>query len=213
MASPAFERFRFSFFEDEYSAHDGLDTVALGELEGAERTLAEEMLLAYLPDMRGVIGLGELHSRRAERPLTALFERDCTARNTSTIVYLAKALWQIRPDPRWLAAVVAVLTSAEFDMQRMNAAFALCVFRHPDAVQPLMQALDDPEALVRHHAARALLVIHGLMDEKGLGPPDNEHMLYRVMADEPARRGGGKRDVLAAIKGRPIAGLSDGGGN
>ena len=205
MASPAFERFRFSFFEDPYSAHDGLDTVALGELEGAERTLAEEMLLAYLPHMRGAIGLGELHSRRAERPLTELFEAERKVRGSPAIIYLAKALWQIRPDPRWLAAVVAVLTSAEFDIQRMNAAFALSVFRHPGAVQPLVAALDDPASLVRHHAARALLVIHGVMDPSSHAD-DNEHMLYRVMADDPARRAGGKRDVLAAIEGRTVVG-------
>lgn len=202
MASPAFERFHFSFFEDPYSARDGLDTAALA---GAERTRAEEMLIAYLPDVRGVIGLGELRSRKAERQLTELFEAVRGAQGL-TIVYLAKALWQIRPDGRWLAAVVEVLACAEYDMQRMNAALALAVFRHPDAVQPLVRALDDPDELVRHHAARALLVLHGLLDENGLEQPDLEHMIYRVMADDPARRAGGKRDILAAIAGRPISG-------
>ena len=69
-----------------------------------------------------------------------------------------------------------------------------------------MKALDDPDGLVRHHAARALLVLHGLLDENGLEQPDIEHMMYRVMADDPARRAGGKRDVLAAIAGRLISG-------
>jgi hypothetical protein len=206
MASPAFERFRLSFFEDAYSARDGLDTLALAELVGEERTQAEEMLIAYLPDTRGVIGLGELRSRRAEPRLATLFEAERKVRGSPAIVYLAKALWQIRPDPRWLAAVVDVLASAEFDMQRMNAALALVIFRHPDAVQPLVQALDDSDGLVRHHAARALLVLHGLLDESGLDQPDIEHMMYRVMADDPARRAGGKRDVLAAINGRLISG-------
>jgi hypothetical protein len=36
MASAAFERFRFSFFEDTNSARDGLDTVALAQIEGEE---------------------------------------------------------------------------------------------------------------------------------------------------------------------------------
>jgi hypothetical protein len=204
MASPAFERFRFSFFEDAYSARDGLDEAALAELHGDERARAEAMLIDYLPDTRGVIGLGVLRSRRAERQLVELFEAE-RARRDPFIVYLAKALWQVRPDPRWLAAVAEVLASAEFDMQRMNAAFALCVFRDPEAVEPLVQALDDPAGLVRHHAARALLVLHGLLDENGREPPDSEHMMYRVMADDPARRAGGKRDVLAAIAGRPIS--------
>jgi hypothetical protein len=206
MVSAAFERFRFSFFEDAYSARDGLDTAALAELAGDERAQAEAMLLAYLPDTRGVIGLGELRSRKAEPALAALFETERRVRDSPTIVYLAKALWQIRPDPRWLAAVTEVLASADFDMQRMNAALALCVFRDSDAVGPLVKALDDTAPLVRHHAARALLVLHGLLDENGLEQPDGEHMMYRVMSDAPARRDGGKRDVLAAIKGQPICG-------
>jgi hypothetical protein len=206
MASPAFERFRLSFFEDAYSARDGLDTAALAELAGEERTRAEEMLIAYLPDTRGVIGLGELRSHRAEPALTALFEAERRVRGSPAIAYLAKALWQIRPDPRWLAAVVDVLASADFDMQRMNAALALSVFHHPEAVAPLVEALDDPAALVRHHAARALLMLHDLLDVNGLEQPDSEHMLYRVMADDPARRAGGKRDILAAIAGRSQVG-------
>jgi hypothetical protein len=55
MASPAFERFRFSFFEDADSPRNGLDTAALAQLEGDERTRAEEMLIQYLPDTRGVM--------------------------------------------------------------------------------------------------------------------------------------------------------------
>lgn len=36
MASPAFERLRFSFFDDEDSARNGLDTRALAAFEGEE---------------------------------------------------------------------------------------------------------------------------------------------------------------------------------
>jgi hypothetical protein len=74
MTSPAFERFRFSFFEDPDSPRNGLDMAALAALEGEERTRAEEMLLQYLPDTRGVIGLGALRSHRAEPALMHLFE-------------------------------------------------------------------------------------------------------------------------------------------
>ena len=74
MASAAFERFRFSFFEDKNSARDGLATAALAELQGEEAARAEEMLIGLLPDTRGVIGLGILRSRRAEPELTRMFE-------------------------------------------------------------------------------------------------------------------------------------------
>jgi hypothetical protein len=210
VASAAFEGFRFSFFEDEMSARDGLDTRALAELEGEEITRAEELLIGFLPDARGVIGLGILRSRRAEPELTALFEaeqrawREAKATNeeiwpTDGLVYLAKALWRIRPDPRWRDAMIDVLGAAE-DWKRQTAVQALCDVCDGVAVQALIKALDDAEPLVRYHAARGLLIIHGLPADSR----DPAHMMYRLMSKESARREGGKRDILAAIDWRPI---------
>jgi hypothetical protein len=119
-ASAAFERFRFSFFEDTNSARDGLDTVALAQIEGEEGARAEHMLIGCLPDARGVIGLGVLRSRRAEPQLAQLFEAERRAQLEAKLapdgfwlsdglVYLAKALWQIGPRSRlgaeWLRTV------------------------------------------------------------------------------------------------------------
>jgi hypothetical protein len=213
MASAEFERFRFSFFEDQMSARDGLDTLALAELEGEEVTRAEDMLIGFLPDARGVIGLGVLRSRRAEPELTQLFEAERQAQieakaandefwPTDGLVYLAKALWRIRPDPRWRDAMIDVLGSAE-DWKRQTAVEALCDVCDPVAVQALTRALDDAEPLVRYHAARGLLIIHGLPADSR----DPAHMMYRVMSKDPARRADGRRDILAAIDGRPICAL------
>jgi HEAT repeats len=199
MASAAFERFRFSFFEDPDSPRNGLDMKALAELEGEERSRAEDVLLQYLPDTRGVIGLGALGSRRAGPALVQLFEAS-QGSDSSEQVYLAKALWQIQPDPRWLDAVIEVLASADEPMQRLTAAEALHDFRDPVAVGALVKALDDPEGLVRHHAARGLLALHGLPDDS----KDPQHMMYRVMSDDAERHEGGKRDILAAIAWRSI---------
>jgi hypothetical protein len=198
--SPAFERFRFSFFEDSNSARDGLDTTALGKLSGEERARAEEMLIEFLPDIRGVIGLGVLRSQRAERLLIPLFEGERSQKG-SGLTYLALALWRIRPDPRWRVALVDVLGAAEFYIQRMDAAIALRDVHDPAVVPPLIAALDDPESLVRYHAAYTLLVVHGVQVDP-VNPPE---MLYRAMADDPARHAGGKGDVLAAVAGRKIA--------
>jgi len=199
MASAAFERFRFSFFEDPDSPRNGLDLKALAALEGEERSRAEDMLLQYLPDTRGVIGLGALGSRRAEPALVRLFEAS-EGSDSSEQVYLAKALWQIQPNPRWLDAVIEVLASADEPMQRLTAAEALYHFRDPVTVGALAKALGDPERLVRHHAARGLLALCGLPDDS----EDPQHMMYRVMSDDADRREGGKRDILAAIAGRLI---------
>jgi hypothetical protein len=212
IASPAFERFRSSFFEDEYTARDSLDGAALASLEGAERDRAEEMLLQHLPDGRAVIGLGALRSRRAENALIQLFEvkrdRLDDGLYDAGLVSIARALWRIRPAPRWLEAVVEVLTRSAWSVQRWPAAEALRDFRDPAAVRALVKALDDSDALVRSHSAKALLVIHGLpaefMDWEHM-TVDREHMTIRVMSEDAARREGGKRDILAAIAGRPIA--------
>lgn len=195
--SKAFERFRFSFFEDQNSARDGLDLSSLAQLSDDERVRAEDMLLAYLPDARAVIGLGVLRARRAEPALARLFEAE-RDQPSSGLVYLAKALWQIRPDPRWLSAITDVLASGEFWPQRQEAALALFDIRDSAAVPALIAALDDPEQLVRYHAARALLATHGLPAESD----DSGHMIYRVMSKDVARRESGKRDVLAAIAAR-----------
>src|SRR5258705_12859938 len=144
MASAAFERFRFSFFEDPDSPRNGLDIKALAALEGEERSRAEEMLLQYLPDTRAVIGLGALGSRRAEPALVQLFDAEQGSGNSARI-YLAKALWQIRPDPRWLEAVIEVLASADEPMRRLTAAEALYHIRDPASVTALVKALDDSE--------------------------------------------------------------------
>jgi hypothetical protein len=200
MASAPFERFRFSFFEDPDSPRNGLDMKALAALEGEERRRAEDMLLQYLPDTRGVIGLGALGSRRAE-PAPVRLVRGRTGSASSGQIYLAKALRQIRPNPRWLEAVIEVLASADEPMQRLTAAETLYDVRDPASLRALVKALDDPEGLVCHHAARGLLAVHG--------PPDNsedpQHMMYRVMSNDAERHEGGKRDILAAIAGRPIS--------
>ena len=175
---------------------------------------AEEMLVGQLPDERGIIGLGELRSRRAEPELMRLFEAEREARRHAghrpdgswspfRLVRLAKALWQIRAEPAWLAAMTEILADQDInDMRRLDAPLALAVFRDPLAVSALVRALDDRHSLVRHHAVRALLIIHGLLDKAIQHGP--EHMMYRVMSDDLARREGAKRELLAAIAERPI---------
>ncbi|MDR3487460.1 MAG: HEAT repeat domain-containing protein [Bradyrhizobium sp.] len=208
MASAAFERFRFSFFEDKNSARDGLAIPALSQLQGEEAAQAEAMLIGLLPDTRAVIGLGILRSRRAEPELTRMFEAEQPARRKATgdepwptdqLVYLAKSLWRIRPDRRWLDAILGVLASGG-DWQRQMAAEELRGVGDPVVVPALIRTLDDSEPLVRHHAARGLLEMHGLSTES----LDPAHMMYRIMSDDAARRERGKQDILAAIDGRPI---------
>jgi hypothetical protein len=160
-----------------------LRATALAELDGEERARAEDMLIHYLPDTRGVIGLGVLRSRRAEPLLVPMFEEE-RREEGSDLTYLARALWRIQPDPRWRAALIDALSSAESHIQRMHAAIALREVHDPAVVRPVIAALDDPESLVRYHAGYALLSLHGVPVD-ALNAPE---MLYRAMAKDPTRR-------------------------
>jgi HEAT repeat protein len=209
--SVAFERFKFSFFEDPKSARDALDTPALEQLQGDERKRAEDMLIAFLPDSRAVIGLGVLRSRAAEPRLIALFgierARQAAAKtglagdwNPLGIVFLARALWLIDPDPQWPPAIIDALISSGPWTARQEAADALSGMRDPGAVEALIAALDDREPLVRFSAARALLATYGLPVE----PMNPSAVVYRVMSDDDARRAAAQRDIFAAIAGRRL---------
>ena len=209
--SAAFQRFKFSFFEDPTSAQDALDTAALGELSGDERKRAEDMLIAFLPDSRAVIGLGVLRSRAAEPRLVALFvaerARQMAAKthldrdwNPLGVIYLAKALWLIDPDPQWPPAMIDALASSKYWMGRQEAADALSGICFPAAVDALIKALDDDEPLVRCSAARALLATYGLPPE----PMTPQAMCIRLMSDDAANRAAAKHDILAAIAGRRL---------
>jgi HEAT repeat protein len=213
--SDAFERFKYSFFEDPKSAQDALDTASLAALAGDERVRAEDMLIAFLPDSRAVIGLGVLRSKKAAPALRRLFEdelkeqvevaRDAQRQdeyNPLGLLFLARALWLVEPDPRWPVPAIAVLASAPEWVHRQEAAEALSVMRTPAAVAALTRALDDADGLVRFSAARGLLALHGLSYDMA----DIQSMVYRVMAEDATRRDGGKRDVLAAIAGRGVVG-------
>ncbi|MFZ4805977.1 MAG: HEAT repeat domain-containing protein [Hyphomicrobiaceae bacterium] len=201
MPSSDFARFRHSFFEDRNSARDGLDTAALGRLAGAERTAAEGMLLDALPDTRAVIGLGVLRAARAETALMQIIAGVGDAVSDPERVELARALWRIRPDQRWCETLTRLLATGEAWTVRLGAAVALRDVADVAAVSALAAALDDREALVRHHAAVSLLALHDRPHQTS----DPQHMIYRVMSEDEARRNGGRQDVLAAIAGCPLA--------
>jgi hypothetical protein len=213
--SSAFERFKCSFFEDPKSAQDALDTVSLASLAGDERAQAEQMLIAFLPDSRAVIGLGVLRSKKAGPELKRLFDAALKEQaeaagdaqrqleyNALGLVYLARALWLIEPDPRWPVPVIGVLNAGYYWMQRQEAAEVLAVMPTPEAAAALTRGLDDTEDSVRFSAARSLLTLYGLP----VPPMEPQSVTIQVMSADPARHDAAKRDLLAAIAGRAIVG-------
>lgn len=210
--SPAFEEFRRAFCAMS-GAGGRLDLEALGAFQGRERRLAEQMLLSALPDLSAIAALGELASPRARRRLTALFERECVRAQAACVVgdahwsgaamiASAAALWRIDPQERFPRAAVGRLRFARAASERMDAAIALARMPTAEVDEALNEALDDRDALVRHHAARSLLAIHGVE----VDPRATHCMIYRVMASEAGRREEGLRDLATALAERPLRG-------
>lgn len=206
--SPGFEEFRHGLCADRPRP---LDLEALGALQGRERRLAEQMLLNALPDVSAIAGLGELATPRAGRRLSALFEQErlraqaaCAAGDAhwsgAVMIAAAAAMWRISPQQRFARALVGRLRYARAASERMDAAVALSRIPTPEADEALNEALDDRDALVRHHAARALLAIHGVE----IDPRATHCMIYRVMASEAARREQGLHDIATALAERPL---------
>ena len=158
--SEAFDQFRKSnFFGNPFNAwHDGLDTRLLTALHGDDLAHAEDMLLKALPDHRAVVGLGEIRSQKAADPIRKLL-------NTNVSTEAAVALVKITGETTGLDAIIKTLKDQHIHWStRMDAAIALREFRIEKAVNALLDALDDPEKLVRYHAAQSLMILYGQMD-------------------------------------------------
>jgi hypothetical protein len=211
--SRAFEAFHHGFCA-ESGAGRRLDLEALAALEGRERRLAERVLLNALPDVCAIAGLGELATRRAQRRLTRLFEQECARAEAASVageaqgggavmIAAAAALWRIAPQDRFAHALIGRLRGARAANERMDAAAALARMPTAEVDEALNDALDDRDALVRHHAARSLLAIHGVeVDPRGA-----HCMIYRVTASQSARREDGLTGVATTLAERPLRGV------
>ena len=182
--SSEFDRFYESYFGDPYMAwHDGLDTQALASLEGEEREEAEQMLIAGLDsgDARPASGLGVLRSKKAVGKLKESLSDSYGDKR----IRIARALWEIEEWPPSVKIMVDELKNGSFWGTRLDAARYLGEMKAPSAVPALWEALNDPEGLVRHHAAAALLIIYGIQDESDW--QDNP-LTIDIMSDDKAEQ-------------------------
>lgn len=165
MKSHNWGRFYESFFGDAYMAwHDGLDVDALNSLTREEKDEAEQLLLDALnkgDDYRPIVGLGELRSRKAlpilKEKLNHLWGK--------TLVDAASALRKIENDDSYAEYIVQVLKNDASFYNRLEAAIELRLFRTPEVLEALFDAVKDPEYLVRNHACESLLFLHGFKPE------------------------------------------------
>jgi HEAT repeat protein len=199
MPSLAFKDFYESYFGDPYMAwHDGLDEEALLSLEGEERDEAERLLLENLDsgDYRPASGLATLRSQNAASPLKQLLK---TAHG-KTLVDAALGLWRIERYAPAVPAIIGVLRDSEFWGDRADAARALEQVRTKESVDALWEALDDPEDLVRSHAADSLMEMHGIdTAETGLHP-----LSIEMMSGDKAERLRTIKELKKLLKGKPL---------
>lgn len=206
MASRNFQRFVESFLGDPAAAaHDGLDLQVLHHLLPEERAQAEKLLLERLSleDSRAIVGLGELGSQTAIAPLRALLPDAVGLAATvsgSVLVELALALWKLEQDPASLTHICAVLTQPTLPTVRMSAAIALRHLRCHGAAEALQAALHDESGLVRNHAARSLLMLHGLWVDEFESPP----LALQVMSADPTVRDRAIADLTAQTDTLPL---------
>jgi HEAT repeat protein len=160
--SDAFDRFlKSNFFGDGFSAmHDGLDIRALTALQGDELAKAEALLLRALPDSRAITGLGAIRSQKALDPVRKLI-RDKDVSTEASV-----ALFKISGETSGADSLINTLKDQRNHWsKRMDAAIALRYFRLEKVATVLLDALNDPEKLVRYHTSTSLLTLYGEMDE------------------------------------------------
>jgi len=190
--SSDFSAFYESFFGDPYMAwHDGLDTEALARLRGKEREEAEQLLINALDsgDYRPAAGLSVLRSKAA----TAKLKEQLPSTSGDQRIQTARALWRTENYPPAVGAVIDVLQHYPFWGQRLNAAMALREIKTPASIAALWAATNDPEDLVRHHAAVSLLIMYGIQKEE-FG--EDNPLTIDIMSDGKAIR----QKAIAEIK-------------
>lgn len=148
---------------DSELARNGLDDSVFAKLTPDERVAAERVLLVRLGngDSRIAIGLGLLRSTKALARLRRAMQSQ--GRGPFASSAYAVAVWRIAQDPRAIEAAVAIARNpAGHDAPRVDAVVALAQMPTEPARQALHEILEsEPEYLLRYHAFKGLLILHG----------------------------------------------------
>ncbi len=156
-AEDRWREYKERVFGTEYMIwHDGLYTGAVTSLRGAERDEALEML-------RLGVSLGDAHAAEAlaamgDRTSEASMREQLAVASGASRVRLALAIHEMAPDPALAAHLVDVLQSPAHWGVRIDAAIGLRHFAGAADERALLDAIEDPEYLVRYHACDSLLV-------------------------------------------------------
>jgi HEAT repeat protein len=184
MTVSAVERVKESFLGGaSAAARDGLDFAALAALTAVERAEVEALLLPLinLEDSRPIIALGELRTKAAVKPIRELLPKAKSAERDGFVLDMVLALWKIEQDSATLPEILRILAKGTRSPDRLQAAMELKRFACQEVAEALQTALQDENSLVRHHAARSLLAIHGLLDEAKIPP-----FVYQIIQPDTA---------------------------
>ena len=204
MATNDFQRFLDSFFgTGAEAAKDGPDTAALLRLQGYEQDEAERMLLERLglEDSRAAQGLGIVRSQKALpriRELMRSLEGKEKELEGGTLVPLSLACYRIDGDPKAIENIVKVLETSTIDVFRLDAIHALRESGAPEAKEALLRAVENDELpLIRHNAAKALLIMAGKIKDMRESP----QVTIRLMIKAPNVRADAVRELKDMLRG------------
>jgi len=156
------DQWRRAVFGDPYLVwHDGPDFTSMLERARSDPATVVRMLRAGLAarDDLAAQAFRELAVAGLAPADAPVFLRAAVAgASDEFLIRLAEALFAVTGDPSWSAAIVSVLRGGRSEFTRLAAAMALAGFPPADVlVEALARAVQDPEYLVRYHAANTLL--------------------------------------------------------
>jgi len=204
MATNDFQRFLDSFFgTGAEAAKDGPDTAALSRLQGYEQDEAERMLIERLglEDSRAAQGLGIVRSQKALpriRELMRSLEGKASELEGGTLVPLSLACYRIDGDQQAIENIIKVLETSTVDVFRLDAIHALRESGAPEAKEALLRVVENDELpLMRHNAAKALLVMAGKIKDMRESP----QVTIRLMIKAPNVRADAVRELKDMLRG------------
>ena len=161
MPSRQWDYFMENFFGDAYLMwQEGIDPTAACLLEGAERDLAESMLIESMEEGShyAAMGLRELRSEKAVPVMKRMLEKI----SADLLIEIAIALNVIENTTEYNSYIIRILLEYPSPYVRLNAARKLRDFPTSGVIAALYDAVCDIDYLVRNHASESLLFIHGL---------------------------------------------------
>lgn len=193
------DQWRRAVFGDPYLVwHDGPDFTALLDRARSDPATVVGMLRAGLAarDELAAQAFRELAAAGLAPAATVAFLRAAIPGAADDfLIHLAEALFEVTGDASWAEPIASVLRTARSEFTRLAAAMSLAAFPPDGAlVEALAGAVQDPEYLVRCHAANTLLRYAG--DSRDI--TDRPELFERIVSSAERQAWRAAAEELAA---------------